>query len=177
MLGIEAKKIYNSFLAYEDPFKYNFSTRISENTFKKDPSRWQWAKIEREYETRNELIKLIYPSFFYKAFCPKNRIGLRFFQEYYDKYHNEFIDKLKDLLYNITTQHDKDELIGIGENGIPNVYTLYKMEQSLTIYEAIIIFTLYEKELVSLDTDFPLWEELKEEMMKHSKFLQLYLKT
>lgn len=176
MLGIEAKKIYNSFLAYDDPFKYNFSTRISENTFKKDPSRWQWAKIERECKNRNELIKLIYPAFFYKVFCPKNRIGLKFFQEYYNKYNSEFIDKLENMLYGISPQ-DKYELIGIGENCIPKLYTLYKMEQTLSTYEVIIVFTLYEKELVSMNTDFPLWGELKEEMVKHSKFLQLYLKT
>lgn len=171
MKGLEAKKVYNALLNYKDPFKYNFTTRLSEETFKKDPSRWLFAKIEAECDhDKMELVKLIYPSFYFKAWT--KRFSLNYFKKYYDEYKTKLVDNQEKLLYNIGSM---DDLIKISSINLPEIYIKHQLTEQLSNEEAVLVFYHKRNEIQAIDIDFPAWNKYKEEMQLKAKFFSLYV--
>ena len=68
-MGLKAYQIYcgltNHFRpgSSYDGWKYGFKTRVTEETFNKKNSKWQFIKIERDFPTDLELIKYMAPAF------------------------------------------------------------------------------------------------------------------
>lgn len=169
MIGIEAKKIYNALRIFEDPFKYNFSTRLKEETFDKDPLKWQFAKIEKEFEDRMDLVRFMYPAFFYDGWS--KRPNYMYFEKYYKKYMSDFVNKSPDMIDNI----DMKDMCKMNGSNLPEIYVQHKLLGELTDYEAILVFAIKGKEIRKIPDDFPMWHKYKVDMMVKARFLLLYL--
>lgn len=171
MKGLLAKQVYNSLLVYPDPFKYNFTTRVSEESFKKDPNRWTFAKIESECDVNKmDIVRLLYPSFYYKAWS--KRLSYKHFKNYFDIYFEELVNNQEKLLYNIS---DMDKLVSISSNKLPEIYIQHKLTGDVSLEEAVLLFYHKRKEIQEIDIDFPAWNKYKEEMLLKARFLSLYI--
>lgn len=67
---------YNENIAY-DAWKYNFKTKVSEESFKAKRSLiWQYAKIERDFPTLKEQIKFFWPAISSKGFVRASAVAM-----------------------------------------------------------------------------------------------------
>lgn len=94
-LGLQAYQVYcglvNHFRAGStfDGWAYNFKTRVTEETFDKKNSKWQFIKIGSEHQTSTDLIRYMAPAFLKLGYVNPTHVG-KSFKTHYKSFTEEF---------------------------------------------------------------------------------------
>lgn len=131
--GLESYKVYNAMNMHLGDFtdydyaKYNGKTKVKDETFKKNPFRWQFCHLEKNYSLL-EIKHLLYLCFKENDFvyiAPKRLFQLirqiQNKEESFDKVYSDFEFDLAQIF----TTHKPEELFKTG-NLYPLIYELHK---------------------------------------------------
>jgi hypothetical protein len=174
MEGLRAYKTYNALLLHMsrdefDGWKYNFTTRVSEASFsKRKDIVYQYAKIERDYPTVIEQLKLYYP-FMYNGGMKFNPYAIRKARQGFKI--QEIIDE-----YLLLLESEEFKLLR------PKQLLEQFVEESFTLQaktgvsdHVICIWFILTKLNSNTESSSFVYDSWKMKIEKHSKFIKLYL--
>jgi hypothetical protein len=149
-----------------DGWKYGFRKKIKTDEI---PFKWQFAAIEREYPTVNELVKFYYPTFLNGSFKPKIA-SIR-------PNHKAFIMKLEHIKIDfpeaLARFRDFKDLHGQGVV-LPRLYEEY--QNNKIDYETIVVMFLVIPTLNKVVSNEPfVYEKFKAKVDFDKRFFSMYL--